>query len=294
MISILCGNEPYLIDCQKLSLIGKLALPELNFMETSSIHEDVFLFLRTMPIEDTRKVVFMDLENLSELDCPLFHTYKKKPSSCGCLIVRVRKYDGRKTFYKELKKEGYIQVFDKDMAVLKLPEFIEKRLIKKGNSFDSKGTLELFMEHENYANREDITLYNILGDLNNLMALGNPITAEMVKSVVPLHEKDNMFGLAKLIQQKDIAGLRKQAELLRGEEIGTLAALLREYRIAYKAHFCSLQQIGVNRNMFPHMEREHIVSAILIITSSIDSIKKGGIPLSVVLEQTFLRLVGGM
>ncbi len=289
MISILCGNEPYLIDCQKLSLIGKLALPELNLMETSSIQEDVFLFLRTIPITDRRKVVFVDLDNLSELDCPLFHAYKKKPSPHGCLIVRARNYDARKVLYKELKKEGYIQVLDKDMVALS--EFIQKRLVKKGASFDCSKTLELFMEHENYANREDITLYNILSDLNNLISLGNPITAEMVKSVVPLHEKDNMFGLAKLIQKKDIAGLRNQAELLRGAEIGTLGALLREYRIAYKAHFCSLQQIGVNRNMFPSMERDALVSSIMLITNNIDAAKKGKIPMSIVLEHTFLQLI---
>ena len=288
------GSEPYLVDCQKISLIGKFSVRELNYMESTSFTEEVFQFLHMYPIGDDRKVVYITVGNLSEMDTPLFREYQKNPSVFGRLVIRFLAYDARRTFYKELKKEGLLQLFDKESATLKLSEFIEKRAAKKGVSFSDKEALALFLERENYANREDITLYNLMGDLNNLIALGNPITQENICLVVPDNVKDNVFGIAGQIVKRDIFGLRTQAALCKGNEIATLSALLREYRIAYKAFYFPLSDIGATRNVLRGMDKEVLVNGIHVLTDAIDAVKSGGVPLSIVLEQTFMKLVNDM
>lgn len=284
------GTEPYLVDCQRVSLVGKLTLKELNYMEATCFSDEVYQFLYTYPIMDEKKVAYVSVSDLKDMDCPPFHEYMKKPSSFGVLIVRFLSADARTSFYKDLKKSGVMQLYDKESAAPKLADFILKRASKKGVGFEP-GALELFLERENYARRDDITLYNLMGDLNNLMALSNPITKENVLAVIPDNVKDNVFGIARQIADKDIVGLRKQALLCKGNEIGTLSALLREYRIAYKAFYYSLSEIGASRNAFKGLSKDDVCTGIGIIMDAIDSVKHGGIPQSVLLEQTFLKLV---
>jgi len=285
------GSEPYLVDCQRIALVGKLSVKELNFLETDVFDTEVINFLNTFPMGDDRKVVYLTIEDLSELDVKVFHSYKKKPSPFGCLIVRFRKYDARKSFYKTLKEEGLLQLFDKESVAFKLSEFITSRAAKMGATFADDSVLNTFIERENYANQDSVTLYNILGDLKNLASLSSVITMEAVCSLIADNEKDNVFGIAKLIVNKDISGLRTQAVLCKGNEIATLSALLREYRISYKAKDFSLSEIGVSKNTFKGLAKEQLIDSMDIIIGSIDAVKSSTMPMSVVLEHTFLRLV---
>lgn len=285
------GSEPYLVDCQKISLTGKLSVKELNYMEADAFTENVYQFLYTYPMGDDRKVAYISVAELSDMNVPLFKEYRNAPSEFGVLIVRFRALDARTKFFHSLKNEGLLHLFDKESATLKLSEFIERRVAKKGAAFSNRKALDLFISRENYANRKDITLYNIVSDLNNLIALSNTITEEMIVSVVPDNLKDNVFGIASQIIRKDINGLRSQALLCRGNEIGTLSALLREYRISYKALYFPLKDIGASKNIFKELSKEQLIAGINIITDAVDAFKAKSMPESVILEHTFLKLI---
>lgn len=121
--------------------------------------------------------------------------------------------------------------------------------------------------------------------------MGSQITLENVKAIIPEHEKDNVFAIAKLIQAGDINALRTQTTLLQGNEIGTLSALLREYRLAYKASFFPARDVGVGNIVFQGKDRNQLLDGINLITNSIDQIKYGAIPISVALEKVIFILV---
>jgi len=284
------GSEPYLVDCQKLSLVGKLSLAELNYMESECFSEDVVSFLNSYPIGDEYKVCHLMVEELDKLNTPDFQTYLEHPSDTSRLIVRFRHYDARKSFFKKLKAEGLLQLFEKETVLVKLPEFVQSRAQKKGATFESKEALELFLCRENYGNREDITLYNVLGDLNNLIALGSIITKENVLAVVQEHDVVQKFCIAGLLLSKDVHGLRKQAHLCAGDEIGALSALLWEYRVAYKAKFFSFKEIGTFKATLSKLPKEVLFQGIMILTDAVDSVKQGTAPKSSLLEATFLKL----
>lgn len=289
-ISFIGGSEPYLVDYHKNKLIGQFDLKELNFMEATSFDESVYDFLFTFPMGDDRKVVYLSVDSLNEVNNPLYKKYEESPSDFGELVVKFRNHDGRESFYKKLVKDGVLQLYDKVPTESELAAFLEKKVSQRGVSFENKETLSLFIERENYWEKKDITLYNILSDLNNLVALGNTITKEMVLSVVPDNANEQTFEIAKMIAAKNISGLRKQAVLCKGNEIGTLAALLREYRIAYKLQYFTPAQIGTSKFAFKGLTKEQLLRGIDIVTDAISSSKQGSMPKETILEHTFLKL----
>lgn len=289
MIHFIGGSEPYLVDCQKLKLVGTLDLPELNYMEAESFDERVVTFLSCVPVADTRKVAYITVDTLSACDTSLFHTFRDRCPKYAELIVRFRSHDGHTSFYKQLEKDGLLTLFDKESALNGLSEFVSKRAVKMGGTF-LPGALEEFLRRENYSGKEEITIYNIVSDLKNLISLNPQISVDNVRSMISEHDKDNVFAIAKMIRNGDVAGLRKQAALLRGSEIGALSALLREYRLAYKASFYPLKDIGVNNIVFSGMDREQLCNGIDLIVDTIDALKRGGVPSSVALDSVFLQL----
>lgn len=245
-VHLIGGDEPYLVDCQRISLVGRLEAPEMNYMEFDTLEEDVFTFLSTFPFMDTRKVAYVTVQDVAECDVPSFHSLLDECPDYATLVVRFRNYDGRKNFFKQMKKCHCLSLYDKDQAIPGLPAFVEKRATKLGAVF-APGALDEFLRRENYIERDDINLYNILEDLKNLVSLEKNISVENVVSLISENNKDNVFAIASLIRNCDIVGLRKQASLLRGMEIPTLSALLREYRLAYKAQYYSASEIEIGR-----------------------------------------------
>lgn len=283
------GNESYLIDRQKTILIGKLNEPALNYMEAAGFDENVVMFLNSYPIGDVRKVAYVVVDNISECDLPLFRAYLENDSTFATLIVRFREYDSRKAFYKWLAKGNLIHLFNKEQASAELTALVKKLADENGAIF-TQGALTEFLRRENYDNREDITIYNILNDLKNLITYNKQITLQNVQLLVPENEQDKRFGLARMIAKGDIVGLRQQAAYLKGNEIPVLTALLREYRIAYKASYYSQKEIGTSSSAFAGMNRTQLLHGIDTIVGTIDLIKQGKIPSSIVLDNTFLSL----
>lgn len=290
MIKILLGNEPCLIDYQKRKFIHGISIPELNLKTADVFTEDIIDFLRSCPIIDSFKAAVINLDDLRDLDTPVFAGYRNAPVKDSALVVTAREYDARTSFFKSCSRDGLLEIHDKKEAINWIPSLLSKKAAKRGVSF-SGNALSVFMEQENYIEREDITLYTLLNDLNSLTALGNPVTEDMVHYFMKKNQVNDVFGVASMVARRDTAALRLQAALLAGNEIAALAALLREYRIAYKAKYFSYSDIGAGQTCFNELSTSVLLESIRIITDAISSLKSGKGLRRLALETVYFKLI---
>lgn len=281
------GDEPYWIDSEIRKATEGIGFPEMNLLKTDRLNEDVLSFLTVMPFMAARKVAVVTVEDLSACDGPLLKGFHCPGESD--LIIRARNYDTRKAFFTELKKSGCITVCSKAALGKKLDGFVAKKATERGMRFTEEAFQEL-LYLENYPDAEEVTCYSILSDLDSIAAVSDEeVTPEIVRRMVPSHLKGNAFVVAGMIVSGNVAGLKAQAEMLKGQEILSLAALLREYRIAYKACFHRLTEIGVTRKTL-ELSRNEAVGGIKILTEALRSVKSDS-PKSQILQDSYLRLV---
>ena len=286
MIRILIGDEPYWIHCEIQKMIHQIENPEVNLMRGDKLTEAVYTFLNSFAFLPGKKAAVITLSDLSEADTPDFASFQCPEENI--LIIRAYEYDAKKTFYKEMKKKGYITLCSKSTVGKKLESFIRKKAEEKGVTFTDDAFKELLMR-ENYLEAEEVTCYSILADLDSLAAVSEgSVTTELVERIVEEHYKGNPFVVAEMISTGNIRGLLEQAHCLSGQEIPALAALLREYRIAWKSCFFKLKDIGVTRKSLS-LDRVEAQKGIRIITEALRRMKSDA-PKESLLAETYLSL----
>lgn len=283
------GDEPYWVDAKKQSLIGVLQMPELNLLQTEILDQAVVEHLNTYPVIDSQRVAVVAVDKLTDANNDFLKECIKNEN--GLLVVTFKSYDGRNSFYKELKKEGRLILCNKQDAAPSLPSFITKRSAKMGSHFEGNA-LQEFLQRMSYVENEGINIYTVIGYLESMAALNPNISVESVRAIVPAYQSEKIFGIVDMLLARDLSGLKTQANLLKKDAIGTLSALLREYRIAYKAHYFSYKEIGINSCKLKNCSKDALVNGITLITEQISAIKNGTVSEELVLEDTFLRLLG--
>jgi DNA polymerase III delta subunit len=286
-VRFLVGDEPYWIDSEIKKVTDAVAMPEMNLLRSDKLSEEVFSFLSAMPFMAERKAAVVTVADLSECDSPLLNGFECPEESD--LVMRARAYDARKTFYKSLAKKGVITVCSKAALGKKLDSFVLKKAGERGLAFSEEAFRELLFL-ENYADAEEVTCYSIIADLDSLAAVtdGKP-SVEDVRRIVDGHHKGNAFVVAGMIAAGNVKGLIEQADALKGQEIGSLAALLREYRISYKACHFRLSEIGVTRKTLDIGEEEAL-EGVRILTEALQATKSDS-PSGAILQETYLRLL---
>lgn len=285
------GDEPYLVDAKRKAFIGQMQMPELNLLCAEELDKAVVDHLNTYPVIDERRVAVVSLDSLTDADNDSLKECME--DGCGLLLVIFKSYDGRNSFYKDLKKEGLILLCNKQEAAPSLPSFICKRAANMEITFP-KDALQEFLQRMNYTENDSINIYTVIGYMESMAALSPVITIDIVRAVVPEYQSEKIFGIVDMILAKDLAGLKIQASLLKKDAIGTLSALLREYRIAYKACYFSLKDIGVTYTRLKGVPKEDLVQGIELISCQIAVIKTGTLPPEMVMTDTFLRLSNNM
>lgn len=289
MICILGGNEPYMIDWKIKEYTSNLTASELNLYKAEALTEEVYDFLLGYPIADVYRVAVVTISHLKDLERNRFFKAFRNTNSTNWLILRIREYDARTAFYKELNKAGFIKLYNKTEYYHQLAPFL-KRIAAAKKAFFAEGVIDAMLNRCNYLENEEMNIYTLQGMVNNMASISDTIDVPLMESIVPKFDKDDTFGVAKMIATKNISGLRIQAELLKGDEIRCLSALLREYRIAYKAKYYPLSEIGVKYGVFLKMDKAYLINGIEIITQAISRYKKGTISKEHCLLDTFLRL----
>ena len=282
------GDEPYWVDTKKQALIGTLQMPELNLLLTESLDPSVVDHLNTYPVIDDKRVAVVTVDKLTDASNDSLKECMENEN--GLLVVIFKSYDGRNSFYKELKKEGRLLLCNKQDAAPSLPSFLVKRAAKIGSCFE-ENALQEFLQRMSYVENEGINIYTVIGYLESMAALNPNITVENVRAIVPAYQSEKIFGIVDMLLAKDLSGLRTQATLLKKDAIGTLSALLREYRIAYKTHYFPYKDIGISSCRLKKCSKESLMKGILLITEQIAAIKTGTISEDLILEDTFYRLL---
>lgn len=295
MLRILYGNEPYLIDYFKKKLTEGLAFPEMNLLTLREWSREVPDFLSTYPVMDEFRVVVLYLDSFKEFEKAVSGNEKFLSSVIASptqrFVVITGDVDKRTSFYKKLSKDAHkVLLSCEKMDEVRLKKAIMTEVARLGATMDDD-TYALFADKENYAERDDINLLNVYGDIARLASYDKHITKENVELLVRANIQENVFGICKMIQSGNLRALKGQAEVLEGSEIGVLSALLREYRLAFKGKFFSAKEIGVKYIALSGLSMQEITEGMSFILSVIDGMKDGSIPPSDALRYVFLKLV---
>lgn len=291
LINILYGPEPFLLDRYKKKYTSLVQNPALNLSTFYGIEENLYSILYTYPVLDAERTVILYLDDLKMLgEDRKLHSFLENPSSFINFIVICKKADERTSLYKRLKSKGYITSCQKIADEKRLGKILLNEIAQRGGKI-KEDAYALFLEKENYLERDDITLLNLISDIDRLVSYSSVITVDSVNALISDNPSKKMFELAKMIQRADFKRLRQQADIFSGTEISALAALLREYRIAWKSKYFSVGAIGVRTPLFAKESEEHLLKAMRIVTSAIDAIKYGTIPKDSIMLYTFTQLM---
>lgn len=283
----LFGQEPYVRDGYKRAILKDIENTDFNVRTFEVFSEETASFLSTMPLFGTKKVALVTAKSFKELADPATKPYLEQPSPDTCLVFFVEDVDKRTAAYKEFQKKGWNLPCEK-LTEKQLKGVLLKHIQMLGGSI-TEAAYRVFLEREAYFEREDVTVYTLISDLEKLVNLDKNITEQTVSELIQKNLVDDTWSIAKMIQVGDLKGLMEQAEVLSGEQIRTLSALLREYRIAYKAKYFPKKEIGVTTILFEDIPKDQLTEGIRIITDAIAGIKAGHAGNS--LKETFLRLV---
>ena len=294
MLKVFVGNEPYMVDYQIKKLSQEIMFPDFNLLKADSLGESVSEFLDTFPIMEEKRCAVVNVKNLKELESSFFTSLLKK-EQCGkngnIVLIVVDDYDKRTSLYKELVKGDFLITYDKTVLVNKVPACLVKRAASLNVSF-ADGVVEEMLKRCGYVENEECNLYTLFGYVNSMAPLAENgiVTMNVMTDIVPSYFQSDTFGLAKLICAKDLTALAIQAQVQRGNEIPVLSALLREYRIAYKAVYYSLKEIGVTYSPFLKRDKEYLLYGLNLLTDTIAGIKGGTVMEATCLMGVFLKL----
>lgn len=288
-VHVLYGNEPYIIDSKLSGLDKKLNDPELNFYRYDAWGADVVSFLNTFPVFDDMRIAICRVDTLKSLD-KTFTDYLSAPSETAALYIVVKDVDKRTALFKQLQKQNLLvccdKLTDKDM----LMKFLLSKIKEKGGRI-TEDAYHLLLERERYEDLEEISLYNVLSDIDKLISYNPEITVDTVSLLINENVVSAPFGLAQLIQEGNTVELRKQAEAMKGDEIKVLSALLREYRIAWKSKFFSPSQIGAKYISLKNLPKNELSEGMRVITDTISGIKNSSMPQNFAMMFVFEKLI---
>lgn len=269
------GNEPYLLAAYRRKITEGIAMPDINILVTEQFTEAERDFAKQAPFLDPFRVLVIQAEKLSPNE--LLEKYLKNPAQSTNLYLFVKEVDKRLTLYKAFGKD-HVRQFDKDSGMLQ--NWVLQYIKKEGCQITREAYAEL-VGRINY-DMDDVSLYDVQSALRKLCTTDKVITPELVKRLVPENEKEDVFGLVQLIDEKRTVELFHQADLMiqRDEQnvIGTLSLLLRSYRILYKISVggCSLKDAGVYyRTFVPRLTGMQASQGMDIIQDAVNGIKSG-------------------
>lgn len=285
-IQYVMGDEPYWVDSEIRKAVEGVN-PEIDLLKADQLNEEVLQFLNSFSFIGVRRAAIVTVGDLSEADKPILKGFRC-PADAE-LVIRARAFDQRKTFFKEIKKAGLVTLCTKAALGRKLDAFLMKKAQELGIQF-AEGAFSEFLFLENYQDAEEVNCYSLIEDLRSLAGASEDgmVDEELVKRLIPSHHQGNPFVVASMIQSGNVKGLLEQAQSLSGQEIPSLAALLREYRIAWKLGYFKLAEIGVARNTL-EISREEAADGIRILTRALRSMKSDA-PKGSVLAETYLQL----
>lgn len=276
MLSIIYGNEPYVINRLVKETAGKLEMPEMDYVQVSSA-EDFFQNVDSRSFTGGMRILHWVMQDLSTVTEEMLLAAIQSENQVFLCVTEV---DKRRTLYR--KFENYYQCCDKEHVYPSLCESIR--------GFFMPDAFTEYCSRTDYLNNASVSYYTVIREVEQLTALGNPITKETVEKNVTKYVEEDTFGISPCIVKGDMAGVLSKAGAA-ANEIGLLSALQYEIRVAYKSKFFSRSSIGARENSFFALSAGQLAEMHHAVTKSISDLKSTGISKDIITRSCLEFLV---
>lgn len=230
MIKLYYGNEPYYLAAEKKNLLKEKGVDTGIFYSWEDAAETVTV----LPMLSEHRIVVLELEKLSADESLL--RYLSDPVSFTDLFIFTSNVERNSKIYKLINKKHSLMQCNKLNAQL-LKKWIGKQLVSLGAVMNQEA-YELFIRRVPYFHDPDCNLYSVKNWILQLAFCCNEITEDIVKEVIPETLNEKMFALSKHLLEGDYPSVFRLSQfLLESQEqpIAMLSAILRTFRLAYKA-----------------------------------------------------------
>lgn len=202
---VITGEEPYLINRKRLEIIKECKVDDMNVITYDADKDDLSAILmdcNTMPFFCEHKVVIMKSckflgTGTSNFDETALLAYLKEPvASTTLLLLFEGKMDARKKVGKEIKKLcksfqfNTLEAHDRD-------GFVKQMLANRKIVMDAR-TYSVFLD------RCGFQMMNISQEIEKLEIYNEPLTPEVIKSLVSKPMEDNVFLLSQALFDQDV------------------------------------------------------------------------------------------
>lgn len=238
MICLLTGNEPYRIKCE-IDRVKK-EYGDLGTLEFEALSDAVFDACGQACLFVQKKAVIAHVSGLPESEP--FMAYLKNPVAGTNLFLVDEGLDKRSAIYKTCKdgKHGVqMRVLDK----VPMEKFIDMcgKMVERRGCGVWVSTLRKLYHYTGYGVNEECNLFDInilIKQMCYQAGEGGDVTAEMVEQFATPYEDAVIWQLSETLFSGDKKALLSLGEQLikDGENpIAMLSALLRQFRLAFKA-----------------------------------------------------------
>lgn len=285
-VSVIYGDEPYVIDSKLKEIKKQIQCPELNLSYYDELTEDVVSSIEMTPFLDEKRVVILTLDEIKGSD-ELLQLVKSVPSTTEFVIIG-NSIDKRSKLYKYFKSQNMLFECNKvQMNVFKKFVF---RFLEQKNVKMTEPAYVLLCSALNYVECLDVNLYTVEIYLEQLVygCSNNMITEIDIKNIISSNVSNSIFYLLDALVTNDVSKVFSLSleYIERGENlIGILSLLVRSFRIAYKISlFKDLsdpeieKNIGISMRHFANIRRfsSKVFTAVLDdLSSAINGIKSG-------------------
>lgn len=230
MVKLYYGNEPYYLSAEKKKILSQKSIDAGIYNSWEEAKEMV----NVLPVSASRRTVVLELEKLTAEESLL--TYLKDPAEFTDLFIFTGNADQNSRVYKLIKtKYGQMQCNKLPAQLLK--KWILKQLANYGAAITQEA-YELFLRRISYFDDPDCSLYTVKNLIFQMAFYHNQITEDIVKEAVPETLNEKIFALNTCLFSGNYASVfRLSQALLESQEqpIAMLSAMLRAFRLAYKA-----------------------------------------------------------
>lgn len=262
-ILLLCGHEEYLITSKLGELMQNVDNTEFNISTFQNYDNELQIVescLQLPFLSDKRIVVVYG--DLFAGERKMIADYISNPNETTTLVFVVPSVDRRKKLYKLIEKSGKLLEFKK-LRQDELHTFIIDYLKQNGFYPPSQEVVETIIENTAYLLIEEISLHDVVSELNRLMDyMGNNkiLIVSDVHTIIKPPAETNVFKLFPLISAKRATEAIAYMEGLLSAGTNSmfiLSQLLRPYRILYKLKTTgNVSEIGLTSFMIKDIAKE--------------------------------------
>ena len=271
MIKVLYGEEVYCVWFKKHKYIDSIENKDFNVAEFDEFSQDTLEYLRTIPMMSEKKACLVSVADLKDVDNKYFNEYLESPEDNADLIILPQKVDARTKFYKALQKADYIEEHKKLPTNDDVKKMVAFFLKPYGAQIREDACAEL-LDRLNYTDKKsNITLWDVKQVVENLAQTSTEIDKALVEKLVEKNESENVFGLIKMILNKDIAGIVRQEDIIMRTQGSS------KYRLGYKKAVLNVtpKELGVNFVTLDGEPAAYLLNGIRILTGTVTDIKQG-------------------